>query len=139
MDICTFAMAFSFLVYFKCSDFFFSFYSLSSNEQNEVEKPPIMIFRLINNAKRKLNIKRLVSKINTQKKLNDLLAFVLRLIKINRFEMQRKEEKKTQRNLYVHSNRRVRLHGLPIRVRLFLRMQLVDNCRYRSCRRHRVN
>lgn len=35
---------------------------------------------------------------------------------------------------YIHSNQRAHLHGLPIRVRLISKMQLVDNCRYHSCR-----
>lgn len=36
---------------------------------------------------------------------------------------------------YIHNNRRAHHRDLPIRVRLFLTMQLVDNClSYRSCR-----
>lgn len=42
-------------------------------------------------------------------------------------------------NGYLRSNQHVHHHDRPIHVRLFLRMQRVDNCRYRSCHRHHVN
>lgn len=42
----------------------------------------------------------------------------------------------TNECIYIHNNQRAHLHGLPIHVRLFLKMQPVDNYRYHNCRCH---
>lgn len=108
-------MAFSFLVYFECSDF-----RVISRFQ-WLEKPhhtPIIItitgIFVLSTDGFSLSSVNMATKCALVNRHANLVEFT--------------------KPFYIHSNQRVHLHGLPIRVRLISKMQLVDNCRYHSCR-----